>query len=348
MSEDARLGDADVPARILGVDRLQLILLGLATGVLADALVRTHLALEVVLGVALLVAALPAGERVSVAERAGVALAYAARPHVSSVVLARGDPPVVHAAATVSTRGYALVHRGRLDLSGADLELARRFAQILDTLATSPGGRHASLHVWRDDDVATLLCLDGGRAPEGWTRDDNLLARVVGVGLADHLWLLERLTYVRTTDGVCRVLRVRDYSAATAPLLAGLQRHRGATTISLHADVLEDVRARRRVERLSHAVTSNGAAAGALGFRETSRARQRASRALERETRVAEGRALVRLAVFVTVRAPRLDDLDAAVAQLVRTARECGLVLDRGAGRQARWHSLSLPGGPGW
>ena len=348
MSEGVRLGDADAPARILGLDRLQLVLLALGAAVLADALLRTHLVVLVGLGVALLAAALPVGERVSVAERLGLALAYAVRPHVTPVVVERGNPCVVHALASATTRGYALRHRGRLDLSGADLELARRVAQSLDALATAPGGRHASLHVVRDDDdVATLLCL-GGRAPEGWTRDDALLARVSGVGLADHLWLLERLSYLRTTDGVCRVLRVRDYSAATVPLLAGLQRRRATTTVSLHLDVLDEARARRRVERLSHAATSNGAAASSWGFRETSRARRRVARTLEREARVAEGRALVRLAVFVTVRAARLEDLDDAVAGTVRAARECGLVLDRGLGRQAHWYCQSLPGGPGW
>ncbi len=348
MSEAVRLGDADAPGRVLGLDRLQLVVLGLGTGVLVEALVRTHQVIQAGLGLALLAAALPAGERVSVAERIGLTLAYATRRHVSSVVLERGETPIVHAASSVAARGYALSHRGRLDLSGADLAMARRLAQTLDALATSPGGRHASLHVVSDgEDVATLLCL-AGRAPEGWTRDDELVARVAGVGLADHLWLLERLRYVRTTNGVCRVLRVRDFSAAGAPLLAGLQRRRDSTTLSLHADVLEDARARRRVERLSHAATSNGAAAGAMGFRETSRARRRVARTLEREARVAEGRALVRLAVFVTVRAARLSDLDAAVASVVRTAREAGLVLDRGAGRQARWLSQSLPGGPGW
>jgi hypothetical protein len=349
MSETVRLGDADVPGRILGLDRLQLVLLGLGTGLLADALLRTHLLAQVGLGLVLLAAALPAGERCSVAERAGLALGYAVRSHVSTVALERGDPLVVHATSSVSARGYALLHRGRLDLSGADLELARNLAGTLDALATSPVGRHASLHVWRDgDDVATLLCLDAGRAPEGWRRDDDLLARVAGVGLADHLWLLERLSYVRTTDGVCRVLRVRDYSAAAVPLLAGLQRRRDATTLSLHADVLDDARARRRVERLSHAATSNGAAAGAWGFRETSRTRRRVARTLQREARVAEGRALVRLAVFVTVRAAHLDELAVAVDAVVRTAREAGLVLERGAGRQARWFAQSLPGGPGW
>ena len=224
MSESVRLGDADAPARVLGLDRSQLALLGLGVGLLADSLVRTHLVVQVAVGVVVLVGALPAGERLSVAERVGLALAYAARSHVSSVVLERGDPSIVHALTSVAARGYALAHRGRLDLSGTDVELARRFAGTLDALATSPDGRHASLHVWRDgQDVATLLCLGAGRAPEGWRLDDDLLARVAGVGLADHLWLLERLTYLRTTDGVCRVLRVRDYSAAGSPLLAGLQ-----------------------------------------------------------------------------------------------------------------------------
>ena len=349
MSESVRLGAADVPARVIGLDRYQLAFLVLGAGGLADSLVRSRNAVEAAGALVMLVAALPAGERVSAGERIALAVAYLSRSHVSSVALERGDEVTVHATSSVATRGYALRHRGRLDLSGVDLELARSLAGTLDALATSPTGRHVSLHVRRDGDgVATLLCLGGGRAPEGWRRDDDLLARVAGVELADHLWLLERLTYVRTAHEVCRVLRVRDFSAATVPLLAGLQRGRDEATLALHVDVLDDVRARRRAERLSHAATSNEAAAGALGFRESSAARRRVARTLQRETRVAEGRALVRLAVFVTVRATRLEDLADAVEGAVHAARESGLVLERGAGRQARWFAQALPGGPGW
>lgn len=349
MSERVGLGESDATARRLGLSRHQIALLLFGAGLLLDALVRSRFVLEAALGACVLVAAAPAGEATSVGERAALAISYVLRQRFSSIVLERDDAVLVHAGATVATRGYRLEHRGRLDLAGGDVDHARALAGTLDALATSPTGRHASLHVHHDDlEGATLLCLERGRAPEGWRRDDDLLAHVAGVGLAQHVWLYERLHYLRTNTAVARVLRVRDLSAANVPLLAGLQRTSASTTLSLHVDVFAETSARRRAERTSHAATSNEAAAGALGFRETSRARRRLARTLQREARVAEGRALVRLGVYVTVWAERLEDLEVAVGDVLARARESGVVLDRGWGRQATWFRFQLPGGPNW
>ena len=348
MSERVTLGESDATARLLGLSRHQIALWLVGAGLLVDVLVRSRLVFEAACALGVLVAATPAGEATSVGERAVLAISYALRGHFSRVALERDGAVRVHAGSIVTTRGYRLDHRGRLDLAGADVESARALAGMLDALATSPSGRHASLHVHRDDvESATLLCLEHGRAPEGWRRDDDLLARVAGVGLAEHLWLLERLSYLRTNYAVARVLRVRDFSAASAPLLAGLQRT-GATTLSMHVDVFAEASARRRAERHSHAATSNGAAAGSLGFRETSRARRRLARTLQHETRVAEGRALARLGVYVTVWATRVEELESAVGDVLARARESGVVLDRGWGRQAQWFRFQLPGGPSW
>jgi hypothetical protein len=348
MSERVGLGECDATARLLGLSRHQVALVIVGSGLLVDALVRSRLALEVAVALGVLAAAVPAGET-SVGERIVLAFTYCLRGHFTSVALERGDVVSVDAGATVATRGYGLEHRGRLDLAGVDIERARALAATLDALATAPTGRHVSLHVHREGaEWATLLCLEHGRVPEGWRRDDDLVARVIGVGLADHLWLFERLGYVRTPGAVARVLRVRDLSAASTPLISGLQRSSWPVTISLHADVFGEASARRRAERTSHAATSNEAATTALGFRETSRARRRLARTLQREARVAEGRALMRLGVYVTVRATHLADLESAVSDVIARARETGVVLDRGWGRQIQWFRLQLPGGPNW
>jgi hypothetical protein len=348
MSERIGLGESDATTRLLGLSRHQVALLALGAGLLADALLRSHMVAEAVLGVLALLGAAPAGES-SVGERIALALGYLARTHVTSVAIERDGGVVVHAGASVATRGYRLEHRGRLDLSGADVARARSLGGVIDALATAPSARHASLHVKREgDEVATVLCLESGRAPEGWRRDDDAVARLLGVELAEHLWLFERPGHLRSARAVARVLRVRDVSAASAPLLAALQRTSRDATVALHVDVFSEASARRHAERRSHAATSNEAAAGSLGFRETSRARRRVARTLEREARVAEGRALVRLGVFVTVFAARLDELDDAVGEVLAAAREGGVVVDRGWGRQAQWFRFQLPGGPNW
>jgi hypothetical protein len=348
MSEGVALGESDATTRLLGLSRHQVALLALGAGLLADAILRSRLVGEAAIAVLALLGAAPAGEA-SVGERVALALGYLARSHVTSVALERDGGVVVHAGASVATRGFRLEHRGRLDLSGADVARAHALGEVLDALATAPGGRHASLHVTREGDVlSSVLCLESGRAPEGWRRDDDAIARLVGVDLAEHLWLFERPGYLRSARAVARVLRVRDFSAASVPLLAALQRTSRDTTLALHVDVFGEASARRHAERRSHAATSNEAAAGALGFRETSRVRRRVARTLERETRVAQGRALARLGVFVTVFAARLDELDDAVGDVLAAAREGGVVVDRGWGRQAQWFRFQLPGGPHW
>jgi len=52
--------------------------------------------------------------------------------------------------------------------------------------------------------------------------------------------------------------------------------------------------------------------------------------------------------VFVTVHAVSLGELRARGKELLRSAEESGLRLERGAGRQAPWYCFQLPGGPGW
>jgi hypothetical protein len=107
-------------------------------------------------------------------------------------------------------------------------------------------------------------------------------------------------------------------------------------------------RGRRLAERAVHRHRSDGAASAAAGFRRTARVEHSFARLREREAQVAAGRALLRLAVFVTVRAESLAELTVEVRRVRRALHESGLVAERGRGRQADWFALQLPGGPGW
>ena len=60
------------------------------------------------------------------------------------------------------------------------------------------------------------------------------------------------------------------------------------------------------------------------------------------------GRALLCVAVYVTVTAATRDELERAIEELERVANLSGLRCDRGRGRQALWYCFALPGGPGW
>ncbi len=342
------LGEPDAPTRLGGLRVHQLGLLVLGLGLGADALVRTgRLAEAVAAGVATLLAA-PLGPDQSLAESAALATAYLLRRRVFGVCVEFGEDVSLHTPAPARTRAYVLEHHGRLDLSGADVQLARQLASVLDALATSPSGRHASVHVRSDgEETETVLCLSAGRPGAPWRRDDARVVSLIGPELAGQLWLLERPGHLRSARGLWRVVRARDLSAARPPLLWGLQRG-SSQVIALHVDVLADQSARRRAARGSHESTSNAATASSLGFRQSARSSRRVSRVLGREARVAEGRALLRVGVYVTLWAADRADLDAVTRRLYERAREAGIRLESGRLRQARWFRLALPGGPGW
>lgn len=86
----------------------------------------------------------------------------------------------------------------------------------------------------------------------------------------------------------------------------------------------------------------------AAGFRRSARAERSFQRLAQREGQVASGRALVRLAVYVAVRASTNDELRREVAAVVRATHDAGLRCERGGGRQALWFHYQLPGGLGW
>ncbi len=149
-----------------------------------------------------------------------------------------------------------------------------------------------------------------------------------------------------------RVLRVRDFSAAPDghALLERLQFASSTLDVVVHVDVVGGARAHRLAARAVHRVGSDDVTSSAAGFRRTAQSARALERLRQRESLVVEGAALLRVAVFVVVRAsvtrsraPRRD-----VKAVTRTALEAGLRCELGFGRQALWYCAQLPGAPGW
>ncbi len=345
MTERVGLGASDVAVRWLGLTRLQA--LGAVGGVVlvADALVRTRLVAEGGLGLAALATAVPL-EGATLGQRAAVALAYLGRRHWVRVSAASvGGVAVIESRRARTVRGSRLAHRGRLDLSGADHEVAAGLARLLDAVAI--GGRAAvSLHVLREGTgpARTMLASDAEVAwPSGWHDDGPGLADLATAGGLQVDWL-ERWGYLRGPEHVAAVLRLRDVGASSARGLLATLEGWPDSTLSVHLEVLAATQGQRRAERSVHHDASERAAARGAGFRDTARAHVAASRARQREREVATGRALARLSVFLVVRADRRASLRAARAAAIARARSAGLRLERGGGRQIPWLRAQLPG----
>jgi hypothetical protein len=192
---------------------------------------------------------------------------------------------------------------------------------------------------------------EGTTPPEGWSEGRDLLLEVIGVSTTKRsMWLLERWRYLRTSNGLIRVLRVRDFTAVSdgQALLERLQQSSDQVSLGLHFDVVSAQRAHRLAERAVHRTGSDGAAARSVGFRRTARADRSLERLAQREVLVASGRALLRVAVYVCVHAPSQSELHQRVSEILRRGHEAGLRCERGLGRQATWFCHQLPGGPGW
>jgi hypothetical protein len=318
-----------------------------------DGVVRARAPLfELFVGLTLALAAVPLAGGVTVAEFVAIAACFGVRSRWLTVGLERGDEGVhVAARGHATVRAYRLAHVGRLDLAGRDLEHADALARFVDAVASAGEDRHVSLHVrTAPAGAVTMLAIDGDAVPPSeWSRDDALVGPSLEVA-GRHCWLLERWGYVRTRNGPRTVLRVRDYTASTPghAVLARAQLVSDQLSVSVHAGVVSSTRGLRLVERAVHRHRSDGATSAAAGFRRTARVEHSFERLREREAQVASGRALIRLAVFVTVRSESLAELGAEVVRVRRALHETGLRVERGRGRQAEWYCRQLPGGPGW
>jgi len=355
MSDQVALGVSDGDSRWIGVRRHQAVLVIAGVGLSGDWVIRAGSSLaELAAGVILLLGAVVVHDGLSVGELAVVASRYAARSRWT-VVSAGSDASALRlqARGDAVVRGFELRHRGRLDLNGLDTLGAAALAVHCDALAAGGSTTHVSVHVDSTSRGArTLLTLRGsGVAPEGWMEGDRLLADVAGLAAGKRsCGLLERWRYVRSSGHVIAVVRIADFSAVPdgRAVLQRLGQSRHDVSVALHFDVVGGPRARRMAERAVHRVGSDGALARSAGFRRTARAERSFARVGQREAQVAHGRALLRLAVYVSVRAGSRDQLDDAVDDLIRRARDTGLRVERGRGRQAIWYCRQLPGGPGW
>jgi len=355
MSERLGLGVADGESRWIGVRRHQAGLVIAGAGLVGEWITQVHgVLIELVVGLTLLSCAVPTPNALTVGERVRIGVDYLVRSRWTSVhVTRRGDVVTIVARVAAVVRGFELQHRGRLDLSGRGQHNALALEEFADALATSDVTRHFSLHVRTSpDQVATLLAVPTDvSAPVGWTENAALALDVATTGEgAGVAWWLERWTYVRHARGVTRVLRVRDFSAVPdgRALLERLQFASSTLDVTVHVDVVGGDRAQRLAARAVHRVGSDEVTSRAAGFRRTAQSTRALERLRQRESMVAEGTALLRIAVFVAVRAASPQLLRHDVKAVTRAAFESGLRCEPGFGRQAPWYRAQLPGAPGW
>jgi hypothetical protein len=352
MSELLGLGVADAESRWIGVRRHQAMLVTLGLGLLGQWLTASNAPfVEAIVALACLACAAPTNDGLTIGERTLIGLAFVGRSRWTSIrVRVKGDAMSVDARGEVRLRGFELAHRGRLDLSGRDHDNAVGLASFTDALATADETRHFSMHVVaRGDVVSTLLALpEGVSPPNGWTSRTELATTCVGTPALQ--WMLERWTYVRLSDQLVRVLRVRDFSSVPDGH-ALLERIQFASTwldVAVHVEVVAGSKAQRVAARAVHRMGSDDVATQAAGFRRTARTSRALERLRQREALVVEGTALLRVAVFLVIRASSLATLERDVALVTRQALEAGLRCEPGEGRQVMWYCAQMPGGPGW
>jgi len=353
MSEHVALGPADADAAWMGIRRHQALAAVSGVVLVGDGVMNHRPLVEVVVGLVLLGCAVPLIDGRTVGEWGTVVVGFLLRRHWREFSVREfGDDVVLWTGGEVTFRGYRLAHLGRLDLSGRDVELAEALATMVDAASAARGPRHLSQHVHHHrTGTSTLMALPADLSPpEGWQLDGQLTLEVLGTRTASTSHYLERFNYVRTTEGPCRVYRVRDFSAVapSRALLEQLLRARPLADVALHVDVVSGGRAPRVAARAAHKVDSDDASARSVGFRRSAQSARTIERMVQREALVANGRSLIRVAVFVVVRAPSLEMLHQRSLEVWRHAHDAGLRLERGRGAQARWYAAQLPGGASW
>ncbi|MHB2027640.1 MAG: hypothetical protein ACYCPT_02330 [Acidimicrobiales bacterium] len=355
MSEYIALGPADGSARWFALRRHQAVLVVVGGALLVEWLLSPHSTpVELILAGAMLLGVAPTHDGLTLADQCVIGLLFIVRAHWRSVAALDVDGAVVlRGSVAVEVKGYELRHWGRLDLSGEDLRIAESLVSLANAAGASSTGQHFSVHVHhRQDVVSTLLALPIDMAPpEGWRKNNELLREVSGIAASlTSTTMLERLTYLRATSHLVRVYRVRDFSGVTHSrvLLEQLLHSSTKCDLALHVDVVSGSKSARLSSRAVHRVNSDDAASRSFGFRRSASSSRSFERLSQRETLVARGESLVRLGVFVLVRAESLDELHERSATLWRHAHDAGLRLERGWGRQALWCDAQLPGGPGW
>jgi hypothetical protein len=353
-SDPLGLGDSDAEARWIGIRRHQALLVVAGLGLASTSLFREPAPLgELVMGLALLVSAVPTRDGKTLGETLVVVVRFLCRSRWHDVdVRELGDDVLLSAPEVVTFRAYELDHRGRLDLSGRDSALAETLAALVDATSASSENQHISQHVMRrEDGTSTLLALPVETpAPDGWRRRNSLALTLIRLNDDSSLQLYERYSYLRTPDQLLRIFRVRDFSSVpeSKTLLEQLLRSPIALDVSVHLDVVAGARAHRLAARAVHRVRSDDVTSSAAGFRRSARSSRSFERLVRREALVAQGRALLRIGVFVVVSGASFEELARRSEVVWRQAHDGGLRLERGRARQYEWYRAQFPGGPGW
>ena len=353
-SDSLGLGDSDAETRWIGVRRHQAVLVVVGLGLVSAWLLRSSAPRgELLAGLALLAGAVPTRDGQTVGEVLVVVTRFLGRSRWHDVyVHAFVDDLMLSAPDVVTFCAYELDHRGRLDLSGRDIDLAETLAALVDATSASGEDHHLSQHVMRRGGAtSTMLVVPlETPAPDGWRRQNSLALTSIRVNDDSSLRLYERYSYLRTPDQLLRVFRVRDFSSVpeSKPLLEQLLRSPVALDVSVHVNVIAGAKAHRLAARAVHRVRSDDVTSSAAGFRRSARFVRSFERLAQREVLVASGRALVRIGVFVVVGAVSLEELEHRSAAIWRRAHDGGLRLERGRARQYEWYRSQLPGGPGW
>jgi hypothetical protein len=354
MSEVIGLGRSDARDTWFTLVRHQVLLVIVGSIACGDWLVRAGSASgELMLGMILMVSALRVVRGLTLAELAQLSVLYLVRSPWQRVTSSRsGDLIEIEAGGTASFQGYELIHRGRLDLSGADFTNAQRLSELMNGLAVGAPLSHVSLHVRARGVIArTFLTLPRDASVcEGWSPSAHLIEHVLDDGAGNSKLIFERWSYLRSSDGLRRIVRIDDFRGATQEraLLERLQETSLDLDLALHVEVVGSSRAQRLSARAVHRVGSDAQVARAAGFRRSAQAAMAAERLGQREELVATGQALLRCAVYLTLHCASLAELRDSSSELSRRAVASGLRLDTGVGRQWRWFCFALPGGPGW
>ena len=353
MNERVGLGVSDVDRRWIGVRRHQAVLAIIGVGSAGDWITRSRASTsELLIGAALLALVGPTRDGVTGAERVATVARYHLRSRWTSAAVTPLSLSTSSLGAPLGPRAFELLHRGRLDLSGRDIDVAKSIQLLVDRLASSEEIRHVSLHTMiRPTGGSTILVMpDQHQTPEGWRplreHSDVLSAMPMQ---RDDVELLERWRYVRWAGGVATVLRVRDFNemASERALLERIQFCDATIDIAVHIDVLGAARAERTSSRAVHGVSTDDAISLSAGFRRTAANLRRFERIRQREQLVSSGRSLLQLGVFFTLHANDLGELERHRDQLHRALRESGLRCELGSGRQALWWRDQRPRGSG-
>ncbi len=231
---------------------------------------------------------------------------------------------------------------GRSDLTDSAGSYWRDFESMLRRLAAFDEPTRFALYdyhvdetptasLWVDREVAWSAPWQTASAPRPWALDSG--------------WFREEWSYVRDATHFVAVVRVTADSVAVSNLFDRLRSPTAEWEVSLHGEVVPRRSALRRVRRASHATRSDDQLSRTFGFLPSAQRGMEHRAVVEREHLVAQGDALVKIALLLTCRATSLSELRHRVRAAVAHARTAGVKVQRGWGSQIDWFVLIHGGG---